>query len=79
VKSGALDSLCAVDRPVEYLVPTETRCRTYVSNLTSACGEGSPLSSDGYHGGGKGVFRAVRPIDGSTNKTEVRDATAPSG
>jgi len=75
VKSGALDTLCADERPVRYLVPTETRCRAYVRNLTSACDRGTQLSSDGYPGGGgEGVFRAARPADGS-DKTEVRRAT----
>uniref|UniRef100_A0A2H8TLN8 Tectonic-3 n=1 Tax=Melanaphis sacchari TaxID=742174 RepID=A0A2H8TLN8_9HEMI len=69
LKNSALDSLCSVEQPVEYLKTKETNCKTFVSNLTEICNNYSSLSFKFYYDE-KGLFKVVQPIYNSVHKTE---------
>jgi len=71
LKNSALDSLCSVEQPVEYLKTKETNCKTFVPNLTDVCNNNSSLSFKYYYGE-RGLFKVVQPIYNSIHKTEVK-------
>ncbi|XP_015364069.1 PREDICTED: tectonic-3 [Diuraphis noxia] len=69
LKNSALDSLCSIEQPVEYLKSKETNCKTFVPNLTDVCNNHSSLSFKFYYGE-RGLFKVVQPIYNSAHKTE---------
>jgi len=71
LKNSALDSLCSVEQPVEYLKTKETNCKTFVPNLRDVCNNKSSLSFKYYYGE-RGLFKVVQPIYNSVHKTEVK-------
>lgn len=70
LKNSAFDSLCAVEEPIEYLVPKETNCQTFISNLKTTCNNESSLNFKHYYGE-KGFFKVVQPIYNTIHKNEV--------
>ncbi|XP_022164991.1 tectonic-3 [Myzus persicae] len=69
LKNSALDSLCGIEQPVEYLKTKETNCKTFVPNLTDICNNNSSFSYKFYYGE-RGLFKVVQPIYNSVQKTE---------
>lgn len=70
LKNSALNSLCSVEQPVEYLVATNTSCQRFVPILKDVCNNDSSLGFKRYFSE-KGLFKVVRPNYSSTQKTEV--------
>jgi hypothetical protein len=70
LKNSALNSLCSVEQPVEYLVTTNTSCQLFVPILKDVCNNRSWLSYE-RHFSEKGLFKAVQPIYSGDKKTEV--------
>jgi len=71
LKNSALDSLCSVEQPIEYLKTKETNCKMFVPNLTDICNINSSLSFK-YYFGERGLFKVVQPIYNNVHKTEVK-------
>ncbi|XP_026810080.1 tectonic-3-like [Rhopalosiphum maidis] len=69
LKNSAIDSLCSVEQPVEYLKAKETNCKTFVSNLTEVCNNHSSLSFKFYYDERR-LFKVVQPIYNNVQKTE---------
>ncbi|KAF0764953.1 tectonic-3, partial [Aphis craccivora] len=69
LKNSALDSMCSVEQPVEYLKTKKTNCKTFVPNLTEICNNYSSLSFKFYYDE-RSLFKVVQPIYSSVHKTE---------